>query len=461
MENTETSQTSASSESAIIRHQLTRRCVEALSALLPIAESGAVGLWNEDSVRTLLAVGELQRTELLAESEQHHELITNNVVARVIEALATRIHVADPRSSTVIYDLEAHLRLLSAMLRIYQFTCRSLESTVYDAVYKGITRLNDAYENGHGDRDSSQVIEDLNVAFLIQHCQNLLLSINSSESVSRKLAKRAIGIIDTALAGFGGQYDRIRPGALDAVERKRTRSKWHIEYTELEDACWSIFASDIRVRTDEDLIDIDVFIEEANLIAKCLHGALQEKIEATPKPTLVDRVVRTALGRSTDVLQRSGPFAQHHEYFHYGILDLAYQLTFRVRKRARPECFKLLLKMAKLVLDKSIPSNSQIHLKATDLYNRISILRLKDAKEYGDANDWQSMKSWIEDHSTPKGSVVEPILFSTKCFPLHVHYLLRRRSERLQRQLRSLRKEELRLLQFATGIPPPETTPKM
>jgi hypothetical protein len=81
-------QTNTSGQSALIRERLMRRCVEELRAFLKMPKSGTNDLRDVD-IKTLLAVAELQRTELLAQSGQQHELITDNVVVKMIEALAT------------------------------------------------------------------------------------------------------------------------------------------------------------------------------------------------------------------------------------------------------------------------------------------------------------------------------------------------------------------------------------
>jgi hypothetical protein len=402
--------------SSILRVRLQHHCVQALKQLVPEPGNGASGMWNEQAIRTLLAVAELQRAELLAESEEHHELINSNVVANILEVLSTRMFVFDPAS---INELELHLRLLTAMLRLYQLIGKSLVHQVHDRIYHGICKLDDDVKAAQKSLSHEHKIEGLNVAFQIQHALNSIIMIDSTDSFRRQLANRAMIGVDAALAGVGGQYDRLRPAVLEVIKRKRNRAKWHVAFVELEDACWCCFARDIRVRTNNASdIDIESLISEAHETSDYLAQIMQQTLPELKKPGMARNVFRRGVGKTTEMCMDSGPFQEHDEYLQFGILDLLYQLSFRIRKRARDDCFNIMLSVIRLVLEKA-PSKSVggLWLKASDLHNRISFLAQKEDKAYGEHADWKAIRKCFDESRRADGHSIEQIAFSRKSLP--------------------------------------------
>src|SRR5277367_49354 len=88
-------------------------------------------------------------------------------------------------------------------------------------------------------------------------------------------------------------------------------------------------------------------------------------------------LVRHTIGRFAHYLQQPSPYEEHDDYFMYGILDLIYQLSFRIRKCSRRRCFSEFLKVVLRIFEggKSSPC---LCLKATDLWNRITEIGDKD-----------------------------------------------------------------------------------
>jgi hypothetical protein len=387
------STTARSSNSTILRWRR-ERCTSALKRLVPQPDSPARGVWSEESIRIITAVFEIQRLELHSELEEHH--IHGSLIAKVIEDLATRSYFPDPRSDTLVLEMEAHLRLLAAALRIYKYHGKSLEHQLHQAVYDGISRMSSVFELNKLHRHKKQLVEDRNVAFLIKHCQFTLVSIDSSESLARQIARKAIVGVDGALAAFGSQYQEIRPAIATIVKRQRSRPKWHEEYTQLEDACWSVFASDIRMRGPARDTNIEAFVEEARLTTFLLRESLEAHLNDCRKPGKVNQVLRQSFGKATQLLMGAGPPEEHSEYLLFGVLDLLYQLSFRIRKRSRRPCFIDFLKVVRKVLERSSSSEAGLCLKATDLWNRIELLGKKDNFVYGEDTDRHAIRKLIK-----------------------------------------------------------------
>jgi len=108
------------------------------------------------------------------------------------------------------------------------------------------------------------------------------------------------------------------------------------------------------------------------------------------------RFVKSMVGNLTNLVAQRGPYEEHAEYLHYGILDLLYQLSFRLRRRARQQCFLDYVKVIRMVLERS--SIPILHWKATDLWNRILLLGEKDDTCYGNEADREAIAYWSREH---------------------------------------------------------------
>lgn len=397
MATTITEATVLSHTSVRIRRGLQVRSTEILQRAKPQSDAGrAQGLWSEETIRKLTAVFELQRVQLHSELRDHQ--IHNGLIADIIEGLTARSYFHDPRSDDLLYEMDAHLRLLAAALRRYKYHRKSLNDDSHKAIYDGINMLSSVSKNNKDRRPANQRVEDENVAFLLKHYQFLLVSINSSQSLTRELSRRAILGIDVALAGFGSQYHEIRPRVAEIIKRQRSRPPWHEVYMQLEDACWSVFASDIRMCSMDRDINIDHFKDEACLMTFLLKDCLETQLKQSRKTSKVRTFLRHSMGHATDLIQGSGPFEEHGQYLSFGILDLLYQLSSRIRKRAREKCFPDFLKIIRMVLEHSPGGSLQLHLKATDLWNRVLLLNEKDNQLYGDEEDRRTIDKWVKQY---------------------------------------------------------------
>jgi hypothetical protein len=377
---------------------------------MPEPDSTVRALWEDDIIQTLTAVLELQRVELeLRRSDVDPQRLDIRLVARIIESVATQASFPNRWVENLPIEMEPHLRLLVAALRLYKYNGTCLDHDIHTAVYDGITKLSEVFKDHRRLRHDKVRVDDSNVDFLLIHCQYLLLSIDSSESLNQKIAKRAVDSFDIAMMGLSRSVHSIRPAIMDLIKRKRTRGKWHDTFLELEDACWMVICGDIRSLSpagNRDS-DIDAVLEEASIATELLMDNM--KFHSTrPRRSslgLVTKLMTKAAIRTSEAVQESGPGEEHEEYLRYGILDLVYQLSFRIRQRSREECFKTFLKIVRMVLELSPPgplnfgsTNADLYLKATDLWNRICEVGSVDRVDYGDDEDRIAISVWTGTH---------------------------------------------------------------
>jgi len=388
--------TPITSQSKLVRHNLRKLCQDVLLGLLPQTDVQVRGVWNEDRIRKFIAIFELQRVDLHSglEDERFH----TDLIAKAIEELATRTCFHDPCSETLVQEMEIYLRTLACAFRLYKYHGKSLDEKLHQAVYDGITRMSKIASNKKRHRNETQRVEERNVDFLIIHCQYLLTSIMTSSSVTDEVAKRATIAVDGALAGFGSQYNELPSTVAQIIKRKRPRAKWHDEYVRLEDACWKIHAIEISRWDTEYDVDMESIVREARSAMVLLQESLRQCLVRGARQSEMPRVLRQAAGRVTEILQQSGPFEEHGQYLEFGILDLLYQLSFRLNQWARLACFEEAGTIVRMVLEKSAPTVTRLHLKATDVWNRIRALGEKDRQEYGVAKDCEVIRNWSQEH---------------------------------------------------------------
>jgi hypothetical protein len=406
----EESTTASSQHSRLVRQRLAERCIATLHKLLPQPDSRARGVWNETAIRELTAILELQRVEL--HSEQEEQRIDNYLIADVIDCLTTKSYFPDPRAPSLVIDMEIHLRVLAEALRIYKYHGKSLNQQLHESVYQGISKLWSDFQNARGRRNETLRVEDWNVSFLVNHCQGLLVSVDSSDSFSRKISKRAIVFFDTAVSGASGQYQDLRPGLVQLLKRQRDRPKWHEEFVRLEDACSGVFAGEIRFHGT---YDISALVDEAIAATIVLEESMEFHCQGRRQgPGVTDRV-RKVMGIATEAVSDSGAYEEHGEYLRYGILDLLSLLLVRTRKRSRVDCFQGVLRIVRMVLERSPKSANMLHLKATDLWNRILDLGVKDEETYGDPEDRYAILDWVRQNPTNVEAPENSATYTFKC----------------------------------------------
>lgn len=389
-----TTDTSATSIRARqVRLRLAEICTASLNSLIPQPDSRARGVWNDDSIRTLTAIFELQRVEIHSEWEERR--IDNHLIARIIDCLTTTTFFPDPCAPNLILEMEAHLRLLASALRTYKYHGKSLEQTLHDAIYDGINSLWGTIGNARSQRNETVHVEDNDVAYLLKHCQYLLVSIDGSDSFARKVSKRAIILLDTAVAGAGQQYQELRPGLLRILKRQRDRPKWHHELVRLEDGCSGVFAGDLRLR---DSSPSEILVDEAISAIDLLAESMEYHYQNPQHEGRVTNHMRRLIGIATNVVNSSGPYEENCDHLRYGILDLLGQLAIRIPKASRCICFDEMLRIVRMVLERSPRSSKSLYLKATDLWNRILDFGQKDDLAYGIEEDRQAIFDWINQH---------------------------------------------------------------
>jgi hypothetical protein len=391
-ENTDSSTLSVHSQ--LVLQRFADLCTTELNRLIPQSDSGAHGVWNEESIRTLTAIFELQRVELTSESRRRR--LNIGLISTVIHSLATRTYFIDLHSPELLLEMEPHIRLLAAALRLYKYRAESLQHDIHQVIYDGITRLSTEFNNGRSKRTENKVDEN-NVLFLLQHCQYLLVSIDSSESFRHRFSRRALQGFDIGMMIAARSYHNIRPAVVQMMQRQRSRPRWHDVYVELEDVCWSLFAGDIRVRNDEQAEHISELMEETHDAACLLREIMERHLPASQQSSRgVMGFVRNAGGRASQVFTASGPHDEHPYYLQYGILDLIYQMTIRIRSKSRKNCFAEFVKVVRIVLERS-PSNLDVlHAKATDVWNRILEVGKEDRRRYGEHEDRNAIVLWCD-----------------------------------------------------------------
>lgn len=393
-----TSESAVSAHSRLVLDRLRYHLTEALRNALPQPDARVRGIITDEIIATVAAVFELQRVELHSD-ETDIQRLDITIVASAIELLAKTSYYPDFRSPTLPVEMEPILRLLAAALRLYKYNGKSLEHKLHTEVYQSIVRLSKQFKAYRSERKADVKVDDWNVDFLLIHCQYLLASIDSSETLTRRVGRRVIIAFDAAIAGVGGHYHNIRPALMEILKRKRSRPRWHEEYTDLEDSCWIVLASEVQARSAGDReLDIQAILGEAKTVTCLLEDIIDLRLVKTQKGGQLKKVVGKAFGMASELLQDSGPYEEHPEYLPYGILDLIYQLCFRIRNRSRPECFGKFLKVIRMVLERSPLSVDLLHAKATDIWNHICELGRRDREEYGDDEDRDAITNWIRQH---------------------------------------------------------------
>ena len=400
-----TAMSASSNHSSVIIQKIRNMYSDAIRDAVPQPDSINFGRFD-DKICSLTATFELLRVD--QHSEQDESKLDVDLITRVLSELATKAKFSNLHSPTRLYRLELLLRLLSIGLRLYKYNGKSLRHELHSEIYDGITEL---WEQLHADRhrrDKTLRVEDFNVRFLLQHCQYILVSIDSTASLSRQISRVAVQGFDIAMMVVSRAFHEIRHTALEIMKRQRSRPKWHREYLYLEDLCWSVFASDICIpamKDKDDSIFVDESVEATHFLLESMETHLPE---SQRKSTRVRNLWRKVKGTADNAVTGAGTFEENGDYFAYGVLDLLYQLTFRIRPEARPKCFPQFVQIIRLVLERSPSDATHLHTKATDLWNRILLLGNDDRTSYANTSnangtddaetDADAIKYWISKH---------------------------------------------------------------
>ena len=391
--------TSAYSEANVsekLRIQLRERCNIVLSRLFPEHGQGALGDWDENDVLELTAIFELARAFRHAEIKK--PLLNKHTILRVLSKLTMGALFQD-HSATSLIEKEQHLRLLSAALRLYKYEGTILAHDHRDALYRGFNELRASFEDDRRNCAPDQRIENCNVAFLIQHCQYLLVSIEDDESLAKAMVKKFGLAFDAGLSAWGSQLVEAKQNVRDIAKRQRSRPKWHDEYMRLEDISFAMYVRSLglEVKLPITKTESEAANDDELSAALVLRDSMEDTLIEEPKKMYnFLRKLNTGLGRVSQVLFECGSYEENAEYFKYGVLDLMYQLSYRIH--ARKECFPEFVGIIKVVLERSHPSATLLHRKAIDLYQRINELGREDNTIYGTTEDRRKIENWESQH---------------------------------------------------------------
>ena len=365
-------------------------------SLFPEHGENALGDWDENDVLELTAIFEIARVFRHAETDK--PLLTKHTILRVLSKL-TMGSLFQDHSATALIEKEQHLRLLSAALRLYKYEGTTLAHDRRDALYRGINELRASFEDDRRNCAPDQQIENCNVAFLIQHCQYLLVSIDDDESLSKAVVKRLGLAFDAGLSAWGSQLVDAKRNVRDIAKRQRSRPKWHDEYMRLEDISFTMYVRSLRLEVQLPTMNTEIEeASEAELSATLmLRDSMEDALVEEPKKMYKFlQKLQTGLGRTSQVLLDCGSYEENAEYFRYGVLDLMYQLSYRIQ--AREQCLPEFVGIIKLVLERSHPSATLLHRKAIDLYRRINELGREANTKYGTPEDRRKIESWKNRH---------------------------------------------------------------
>ena len=222
-----------------------------------------------------------------------------------------------------------------------------------------------------------------------------------SDSLATSLARRATGFMDGALSGYGGQSVETKAILREITRIQRLVPKWHSEFVELEDLCFSLFAGGYKVWDGES--NGEAGSDGPKYTAAQDEREITDRLCEVLEDTLVEgdvgefytllRNLRKGFSKTTRYLFDSGVYEENSEYYHYGIMDLMMQMTYHVKDRGY--CFKEFVRIVKTMLERSHPKANALHRKGVDLYRRIHTEGEHDRVLYGREEDIAVIEIWI------------------------------------------------------------------
>lgn len=364
-----------------IRDKVTR----ALERLLPRSDE-----WISPDIIELGAIFELARLSRFAETKP--PLVGIHAISQVLDKLGTSALFRDiPKDSHI--EMEQNLRLFATTLRLYKYEGIPFIHPLRDLLYNKLKDLQHKLDKDHNACPSELQIEKWNIRFLIQHCLYLLMSIDDSHSLATVAARRVFAAGDAALRAYGGQYRDVRKYTREAMKRWRTRPKWHDEYMKMEDICFTIYARRIALESEPSQEIAEVYSEEKEAVHE-ICNTLEDLLNIEPSRLYaLSEGWRTIRAKAVQASLDMGSYEEHAEYFKYGLLDLMYQLLFRIRGRAI--CFPEILGAVKAVLETTERKANCLHRKAVDIFRHITALGAEDERQYGETKDCNFIESCI------------------------------------------------------------------
>ena len=175
-------------------------CQETIKQLFP--DSGNIGNCRTQDILKLTAI--FQRNRIAV--KENRSQLPRQTKLYAADKLVTYVPFHDYDPKTALVDMHRYLSLLSEALRSFWEEGTALDHQFRNKWYSGLNNLNEIYERARRNCDPNLQIERYDVAFLLKHCQNILISIEDSYSVTDKAIEAGGHVVKSALQGYGGQY---------------------------------------------------------------------------------------------------------------------------------------------------------------------------------------------------------------------------------------------------------------
>lgn len=289
--------------------------------------------------------------------------------------------------------MRQYLTLLAEALRSFSKQVNALEHDVRNKWYEGVTNLYKIAKRTRRNCPPEFHIEHLDNLFFLKHIQYLVLSIADVYSGGEKLFELGSHIIRGALYGYSHQFVEAADSAKDALSRKRKREEWHSDYIELEQRCFTAVAHRLENGNGEPNERARNELDATIALRNALEKELVKDNNNLCGLTRELKILRGRIGQ----LQSGGQYEEHDDYFKYGLIDLMYFLSFRVRNRKA--CFDEMIGAVHQILEKFELSDNLLR-KTIDLYQQLNYIGESDGIAYGKQNEHDSIKQWITEHPT-------------------------------------------------------------
>jgi hypothetical protein len=370
-------------DSEILRTQ----CTDLVKRLFP--DQGNVGDCSPNDINKLLAL--FYRNRFARRRNAPRLPRRTNFYA--LNKLITGAPFHDYHPKTGLIDMQRYLKLLAEAFRSFKEDGTAVEHVNRLEWYSGLNKLDGICQRARKKCPPDLQIELWDVAFLIKHCNYLLIGIEDSYSLAENLVEKGGVVLDGALNGYGNQWVQTKDNLFTLLKRERSPEKWHKSYIELEERWFDVFAA----RFEESVESVP---QKEVDITIALRNKLEDELalgSQTGRSYTLNKMMKTVVGKTTKVLQASGPYEENAEYFKYGILDLMYKASFWIQNR--DTCFEEMIGAIQHVLERSHKSANLLHRKAIELYNRILELGKDDEKVYGRAEELKFIELWKVQHS--------------------------------------------------------------
>jgi len=372
-------------ESKFLRSQ----CNEILKRLFP--DPGKVGDCSPTDIIMLLTIFFLNRKACLSRAAQ----LLPNTTCYATHKLITHPPYHYYHDQSAFIDMRRYLALLAEGLRSFREEVNALPHDVRNEWYDSINNLYDISDRARRTCPKEYQIELWDVMFFLKHCQYLIVSIKDSYSNGEILVEFAGHVVRGALQGYSGQYVDAMESLNAFMRRKRSRENWHQTYLDLEQLCFNALA---HIEIDNGTmtsVDWDGLEHQTTILLK---DTLDDELMNTPGIfSGISRGLRNMSGFLGRSLMSSGQYEENDHYFKYGLLDLMYHLSFRLKNRKA--CFEELVGAIHIVLKRSdTSSTSFLRRKAIDLYHQINDLGKMDNLEYGKSDEREAIERWMTEH---------------------------------------------------------------